>query len=131
MDKLNFNLICPNQAVFSGPVDMVVVPGSEGDFGVLYGHAPLMSTMRSSVITVYDGKTRQRSFVYGGFAEVNAKGLTILAEDVIALNDVNKDQVNRDLLKAREELQTCSDPMSKRQAEGLVDKLSALIEALP
>ena len=72
-DKLQFDLVSPEARVFSGEVDMVVVPGSEGDFGVLPGHAPFMSTIRTGSIEVHaDGKIA-RTFIHGGFAEVDAR----------------------------------------------------------
>lgn len=82
-DTLNFELVSPERLLSSGQVAMVVVPGTEGDFGVLPGHAPMMSTIRSGVIEVYETdstKLSRRIQVEGGFAEVNDHGLTILAE---------------------------------------------------
>jgi F-type H+-transporting ATPase subunit epsilon len=83
MADLHFELVTPERLVRSETVFMVVVPGSEGDFGVLAGHAPVMSTLRNGDITVYRtgfGDTPERIPVEGGFAEVNDRGLTVLAE---------------------------------------------------
>ncbi|MEA2998828.1 MAG: F-type H+-transporting ATPase subunit epsilon [Sphingomonadales bacterium] len=83
MAELHFELVTPERLVRSEEVFMVVVPGSEGDFGVLAGHAPYMSTMRNGDIAIYRtgfGDTPERIPVEGGFAEVNERGLTILAE---------------------------------------------------
>jgi F-type H+-transporting ATPase subunit epsilon len=79
---LNFTLVTPEKLLRSGDVHMVVVPGTEGDFGVLAGHAPLMSTIRPGEIAVYAsaGAAPERIAIEGGFAEVNERGLTILAE---------------------------------------------------
>ena len=79
---LQFELVSPERLVRSGPVHMVVVPGTEGDFAVLAGHAPMMSTIRTGEIAVYAnaGDTPERIHIEGGFAEVSEKGLTILAE---------------------------------------------------
>lgn len=79
---LHFELVTPEKLVRSEDVYMVVVPGSEGDFGVLEGHAPLMSTVRDGDIAVYrtQGSTPETIAVEGGFAEVSATGLTVLAE---------------------------------------------------
>ncbi len=81
---LNFELVTPEKLVRSDNVHMVVVPGSEGDFGVLEGHAPFMSTIRDGEVQIYAsaGATPETIRVEGGFAEVNEKGLTILAERV-------------------------------------------------
>ncbi|MCU6454036.1 ATP synthase F1 subunit epsilon [Sphingomonas sp. A2-49] len=79
---LHFELVTPEKLVRSEDVYMVVVPGTEGDFGVLEGHAPLMSTVRDGALTVYrtEGGTPETVAIQGGFAEVNARGLTVLAE---------------------------------------------------
>ena len=80
--SLQFELVTPERLLRSGAVHMVVVPGTDGDFGVLAGHAPFLSTMRPGVIAIYSqaGSQPERIAVDGGFAEVSEKGLTILAE---------------------------------------------------
>ena len=82
---LNFELVTPEKLVRSGSVHMVVVPGTEGDFGVLEGHAPFMSTICDGELQIYltDKGTPEIIRIEGGFAEVNEKGLTVLAERVI------------------------------------------------
>jgi F-type H+-transporting ATPase subunit epsilon len=79
---LRFELVTPERLLRSGEVHMVVVPGTEGDFGVLAGHAPFMSTIREGELAIYvsDGAVPERVAISGGFAEVNERGLTILAE---------------------------------------------------
>ncbi|HEY8603454.1 MAG TPA: ATP synthase F1 subunit epsilon [Tsuneonella suprasediminis] len=84
MPMLHFELVTPAKLVRSEDVYMVVVPGAEGDFGVLEGHAPLMSTVRDGAVKIYatDGATPVEIQVRGGFAEVGENGLTVLAEHV-------------------------------------------------
>lgn len=84
MANLHFELVTPEKLVRSDDVFMVVVPGTEGDFGVLAGHAPVMSTIRDGELSIFatDGATPETITIQGGFAEVNEKGLTILAESV-------------------------------------------------
>ncbi|MFN4296392.1 MAG: ATP synthase F1 subunit epsilon [Brevundimonas sp.] len=79
--KLNFSLVSPEREVFSGLVDQVDAPGVEGDFGVLPDHAPFMTALREGAVTIRDGAAVRRFAVKGGFADVNAAGLTILAEE--------------------------------------------------
>ena len=79
--KLNFSLVSPEREVFSGLVDQVDAPGVEGDFGVLPDHAPFMTALREGAVTVFTGTARRVFTVKGGFADVNAEGLTILAEE--------------------------------------------------
>lgn len=83
---LKFELVTPERLVLSEEVHMVTVPGSEGDFGVLERHAPFMSTVRNGELSVYrtQGSAPERIAIEGGFAEVNERGLTILAERIVA-----------------------------------------------
>ena len=85
MMPLHFELVTPEKLVRSEDVYMVTVPGTEGDFGVLAGHAPFMATVRDGDLSVYasDGATPVTIRIEGGFAEVNEKGLTVLAEKVV------------------------------------------------
>ena len=90
-EQLTFELVSPERLLFSTDVEMVVVPGDEGDFGVLAGHAPLVSTVRAGVIDVYESESiSDRIFVAGGFAEVVAGRCTVLAEEAVNLKEVEK-----------------------------------------
>ena len=80
--KLHFSLVCPERELYSGEVDQVDAPGSEGAFGVLVGHAPFMTTLREGRIHVRTGQSELVYDVKGGFADVTPQGLTILAEEV-------------------------------------------------
>ena len=80
MARLHFSLVAPERELFSGDVDQVVAPGAEGQFGVLAGHAPFMTTLAEGDVTVIDGSTRRVFAIRGGFADVTPDGLTILAE---------------------------------------------------
>ena len=93
-DKVEFELVSPERLLVSRGVDMVVVPGEEGDFGVLPGHALFLSGVRPGVIEVYDGDTvSDRIFVAGGFAEVTGDRCTVLAEEAINLAEVDRVEV--------------------------------------
>jgi len=103
-DLFDFELVSPERRLATGKVAMVVVPGSEGDFGVLPGHAPMMSTIRPGAIAIYEADSStlsRRIFVDGGFAEVNDKGLTILAERATPVGDIDPAKVAADLAAAR------------------------------
>ena len=90
-DKVEFELVSPERLLVSQGVDMVVVPGEEGDFGVLPGHALFLSGVRPGVIEIYDGdKISDRVFVAGGFAEVTGKRCTVLAEEAVNLAEVER-----------------------------------------
>ena len=97
-DKVQFELVSPEKLLLSEPVDMVVVPGGEGNFGVLIGHAPLISTVRPGVIDVYEGtKITERIFVAGGFAEVTPERCTVLADEAMPLSDLDKASIDGEL----------------------------------
>ena len=103
-ELLHFELVSPERLLSSGKVAMVVVPGAEGDFGVLPGHAPVMSTIRPGAIAIYEADSNtltRRIFVDGGFAEVTPEGLTILAESATPVSDIDPAKVATDLAAAR------------------------------
>ena len=97
-DKVEFELVSPERLLLSRAVEMVVVPGAEGDFGVLPGHAPLISTVRPGIIEVHDdGKVTDRIFVAGGFAEVNPQRCTVLAEVALPVAEIDRAKVEAEL----------------------------------
>jgi len=90
MATFQLELVTPDKVLFSGPVEQVDVPGAEGDFGVLAGHAPLVATLKPGVMVVHEGGKHHRLVVTGGFAEVNAEGLTILADFADKVEDFDR-----------------------------------------
>ena len=104
-DKLHFSLVSPARELFSGEVDHVIAPGSDGEFGVLVNHAPFMTTLKNGVVRVEDGgETTMRLFVRGGFADVTPAGLTILAEEAVNMDSVSAESVQKELDEARQAL---------------------------
>jgi F-type H+-transporting ATPase subunit epsilon len=87
---LHFELVSPEKLVFSGDVEQVDVPGAEGDFGVLAGHAPMVTTLRPGILTVHGAGGEEKIVVLGGFAEVSAQGLTVLADVAEAVEDIDR-----------------------------------------
>src|SRR6476646_1477274 len=103
MATFHFDLVSPEKLLFSGEVDQVDVPGTEGDFGVLAGHAPAVSALRPGIMTVFVGGNAQRMVVLGGFAEVSADGkLTVLADLADSVEDFNR-EVLAERIAAQEE----------------------------
>ena len=90
MATFHFDLVSPEKLAFSGDVDQVDVPGVEGDFGVLAGHAPVVAAIRPGILTVITGATRQKIIVLGGIAEVSDKGLTVLADVATSLDELDR-----------------------------------------
>jgi F-type H+-transporting ATPase subunit epsilon len=80
MPKIHFSLVAPERELYAGEVDQVDAPGSDGDFGVLYGHVPLMTTLRPGEVVVRDGASRRVFTIQGGFADVTPESFTLLAE---------------------------------------------------
>ncbi len=90
MATFHFDLVSPEKLAFSGEVDQVDIPGVEGDFGVLAGHAPVIAVIRPGVLTITSGGTQQRIIVLGGLAEVSDKGLTVLADVATSMADLDR-----------------------------------------
>ncbi|GLQ23139.1 ATP synthase epsilon chain [Algimonas ampicilliniresistens] len=124
-DTLTFSLVSPERELFSGQVDQVDLPGTEGNLGILPDHAPLMAAIRTGAITVYaDGKEEQ-FFVQGGFADVTPAGLTVLAERATPMADVNRDDLQSEIDRARANLETLEDE-GALAAQQNIDGLEAL-----
>ena len=130
-DKLHFDLVSPERLLLSEGVDMVTVPGSEGDFGVLAGHAPVMAVLRPGVINVDDaGRPQQRIFVRGGFAEVTPAGLTILAENAIPLAELDAAALDGEIANAQEDVADAKSEEAKLKAQEKLDHLKLLRQSL-
>ena len=90
MATFHFDLVSPEKLAFSGEVDQVDVPGVEGDFGVLAGHAPVVATIRPGILTITAAGKKEKVIVLGGLAEVSDKGLTVLADVATALAELDR-----------------------------------------
>ena len=100
---IEFELVSPAKLLVSEPVEMVVVPGAEGDIGVLPGHSPLIATVRPGIIDIHEGgKVRDRIFVGGGFAEVSAERCTVLAEEATLVGEIDRAAAEAQLTEAKE-----------------------------
>jgi F-type H+-transporting ATPase subunit epsilon len=129
-DKVEFELVSPERLLLSERVDMVVVPGEEGDFGVLPMHAPLISTVRPGVIQVYqDRQVTQRLFVAGGFAEVTHSRCTVLAETAMPVDEIDRAQVEQQLKDAREDVADAKTDEERKAAERQVAVGEAALQA--
>lgn len=102
MATFHFDLVSPEKLAFSGEVDQVDIPGMEGDFGVLAGHAPVVAAIRPGILTVTTGGTREKIIVLGGLAEVSDNRLTVLADVATSLEDLDRAEF-ADRISAMEE----------------------------
>lgn len=128
---LHFELVSPERLLFSGDVAEVDIPGTEGDMGILPGHAPVLSTLRPGVVTVTkEGGAKERIFVRGGFAEVNPQGLTVLAEVAVPVAELNAERLAQEVKNAQEDVSDAQDDETRRRAQENLDHLQALQSAL-
>ena len=129
-DKLKFELVSPERLLLSEEATMVTVPGTEGEFGVLAHHAPFMSALRPGMIRVEDeGSQEKRVFVWGGFAEVNEHGLTILAEEAQAMEDVDMAALAQRIKNLEEDVADYDDPEKKERAQDRLWHIRQMYEA--
>jgi F-type H+-transporting ATPase subunit epsilon len=104
MATFHFELVSPDKISFSGEVDQVDVPGAEGDFGVLAGHAPLISLIRPGMLKIYAGGSTTEMVVLGGFAEVGPDGLTVLADVATSIEDLDRASLQGQIAKMEQDI---------------------------
>lgn len=129
-DKLSFALVSPERELFNGEVDHVVVPGAEGEFGVLPNHAPVMSVVKPGAIRVMDAGAERRIFVNGGFADVTPEGLTVLVEDAVDLADITAADLEQQLKDAQEDLRDANTDAKKDLAQRQLARLETIKAAM-
>ena len=129
-NKVAFELVSPERLLYSAAVDMVVVPGSEGDFGVLPGHSLYLSQIRPGVIDIYDkGAVTGRIFIAGGFAEATPERCTVLADSAMPIEDINREETERMLKDAREDLADAKEDAARSAAAHKVAVYEAMLAA--
>ena len=118
MAKVSFRLVMPERELLTTEADMVVVPGAEGDFGVLHGHAPLISTVRPGVLEVIqNNKVDKRFIVAGGFAEVTPERCTVLADEAMPFEEVTAEQLAERERQAERDITDAANDAEKAAAE--------------
>ena len=130
-DLFKFELVSPEDLLLSQDVQQVLVPGTEGNFTVMPGHGPVLSTMRPGVIDVVEENgNEQRIFVRGGVAEVNPKGLTVLAEEAVPLAELSSEMLAQQIKNAEEDVADATEDEKRRRAQESLDHLRDLQNAL-
>ena len=125
-----FELVSPERLIMSKDVSMVVVPGSEGLFGVLPRHTSMLSALAPGVVDIYEEEViTQRLFVVNGFAEVTADRCTVLAEDVIPIEDLNPDELEGKIEEMRVEVRNASD-IDVPRLNGLIAQKETVLQAM-
>ena len=129
-NKVEFELVSPERMILSEPVEMVVVPGEDGDFGVLPGHSHLISNIRPGVIHVFaDSSVQTRIFVAGGFAEVTPDRCVVLAEDAIDVEEIDRTAIDQEISDLNDDLRDTSDETARASLESKIKIAQAKIEA--
>ena len=130
-ETFQFELVAPEAVVLSEAAEMVTVPGGDGDYGVLPRHAPMITTVRTGVLAVYENRqVRDRIFVAGGFAEVTPDRLTVLAEEAVRLADLDRADVERLIKNAQDDLLDTKDETERAHLESRIEIETAKLKAL-
>ncbi|HUO99227.1 MAG TPA: F0F1 ATP synthase subunit epsilon [Rhizomicrobium sp.] len=127
-DKISFDLVSPEKLLLSDEAEMITIPGREGDMGVMAGHMPLISTLRPGTITVKGGAegAEQKFFVAGGFAEVNAEKLTVLAEEALPMQELDSAALEARISAVEEQVKSAASESDAARAQELLAYLTSL-----
>lgn len=131
MAGLHFELVSPVRLLYSGDVQSVIIPGTEGEMTILPQHSPLLSTLKPGIVTVQkDASTSERIFVRGGMVEVNPQGLTLLAEVAIPIAELDAAAIARQIKDAEEDVADAKDDEVRRKASENLEHLKAVQASL-
>jgi len=130
MAPFRFELVSPERLVFTGEVSQVDVPGEEGEFGVLAGHAPYIATLKPGLLTIYRNGESQRIVVRGGLAEMGPTGLTVLAEQAVPAAEIDAAMIAQAIRDAEEDVADADNDMSRDRARARLEQLQTLMAAL-
>jgi len=130
MATFRFELVSPERLVFAGEVSQVDVPGEEGEFGVLAGHAPYIATLKPGLLTIYRNGESQRIVVRGGLAEMGPTGLTVLAEQAVPAAEIDAAMIAQAIRDTEEDVADADNDMSRDRARARLEQLQTLKAAL-
>jgi F-type H+-transporting ATPase subunit epsilon len=130
MAALHLQFVSPERVLFSGDVDQVDLPGTDGDMGILAGHAPLVTTLRPGIVTIFNGNERVPVVVIGGFAEVGPGGLTVLADRAVAREDFDAAMLASEIKDAEEDVADAAEGVHRDKLARHLDQLKTLQAAL-
>lgn len=132
-ETFTFELVTPEKLLLSKPVAMVTVPGGEGDYGVLAGHAPMITNVKAGVISVYadnENTVSERIFVAGGFADVTPAACTVLAEEAVAVSAIDRAQVEEQLKALQGSAAQAATDAERERVEAKIAVAEAKLQAL-
>src|SRR6202050_1462577 len=130
MADLHLEFVSPERVLFSGDVDQVDLPGTEGDMGILAGHAPLVTTLRPGIVTIFNGNAKVPVVVTGGYAEVSPSGLTVLADRAVARDDFDMALLASEIKDAEEDVADCTNDAERDKLARHLEQLKSLQAAL-
>lgn len=130
MPTLHFEFVSPERVLFSGDVDQVDLPGVEGDMGILAEHAPLVTTLRPGILTIFNGGAREAVVVIGGIAEVSPAGLTVLADRATPRDDFDTATLAAEIKDAEEDAADAKDEAQRDRLARRLEQLRTLNAAL-
>jgi F-type H+-transporting ATPase subunit epsilon len=130
MATFPFELVSPERLIFSGAVTEVIVPGTEGEFGILAGHAPFVSTLKPGILTIKGDGAPRKLFVRGGFAEANPQGLTVLAETAIPLADLRAENLAQMIKDAEEDVEDAKDETTRNRRLVFLEQVKSAAAAV-
>jgi F-type H+-transporting ATPase subunit epsilon len=130
MASLHFEFVSPERVLFSGDVDQVDLPGAEGDMGILPLHAPMVTSLRPGVVTIFNAGRREEVVVVGGFAEMSPAGLTILADRAVAREDFDMAVLASEIKDTEEDVADAKDDAERDKLARRLEQLETLQTAL-
>ena len=131
VEKINFDLVSPDKVLFSQEVELATLPGGEGDYGVMYGHQPIITTLRPGLIEIEDGEKKVLTFyVDGGFAEVTNQKCSVLADDAVSLVDFKKEDIQERIKIAENNIQNLDNDSDIATNEIRLEVLRKLLSGI-
>jgi len=127
LDRLQLELVLPDKLVASKLVDMVIIAGTEGDFGVLPEHAPLISSIRPGLLEIHDSEKTEKFFLAGGFVEVLSNQVSILASELCSIEDIDVSSCKDEIENLKKQLNSSQDEKEKSLIQNNIDKLEVKI----
>lgn len=130
-ETIQFELVSPERRLVSEPVTMAVIPGSEGEFGVLAGHSALVASLKPGVVELQvEGQDNRRIFIAGGFVDVTPEQCTILAEEAVNVGDLSVTDLEQQVTNLNEDLERAKEDADKARVEKRLALVNAKLEAV-
>ena len=126
-EKIEIDLVSPEKQVFSKMADMVIISGTEGDFGVLPGHAPIVSSIRPGTLEIQDANNNEILFIAGGIVEVLSNKGSVLASEVYSKEDIQVEECESKIGEFTSEMQNMTSDEEKEKRQNEIDKYQAMI----